>query len=184
MADIMLAECGGGTWLVAGEEYIDDLLAGTLPEGVTIEFVAVSGRAELHDMWVRHCGEPAYGGNPWMIHPGIVRRIRGTPPSQTVNFPPWSVMPDEAGLQVLRDASAWAQADPGRGLTLATYADTSQTGPAADLSALRLQILETELSRHLDQRLLSRECREMAASPVLAPGEGRIDIIRIDKQLP
>ena len=40
MADIVLAEFGGQAWLVGGEEYIDDLLANTLPQHVTIELVA------------------------------------------------------------------------------------------------------------------------------------------------
>ena len=39
MADIVLAECRGQAWLVSGEQYIDHLLANTLPPHVSIELV-------------------------------------------------------------------------------------------------------------------------------------------------
>ncbi len=57
MADIVLAESGGRTWLVTGEMYIDDLLAGTLPANITIEFVA----CEIHIQTSIVCGRRASG---------------------------------------------------------------------------------------------------------------------------
>lgn len=177
MADILLAESGGGTWLVAGEEYIDDLLMGTLPETVSVAFVAVSGREEMLALWVQHCGEPEFGGNPWMIHPGIVRRLRGAAPEFAVMFAPWSVMPDTAGQRVIQDAVAQAQADAATSVILAEYADPAAQGPAAGLAPLRLQMVEAELARTLEPSRIRHERRDLSAIPPLEAGAGRIDIV-------
>src|SRR5271156_5061033 len=76
MADITLAEFGGNTWLVGGEALIDDFLANTLSKDITIELIPCETKSQVHALWEQHCGPPQYGGDPWLIHPNIVNRVR------------------------------------------------------------------------------------------------------------
>ena len=39
MADITLAEFNGSVWLVGGEDYVDDLLANTLPAKLMLPLI-------------------------------------------------------------------------------------------------------------------------------------------------
>ena len=112
MADITLAEFDGGVWLVGGEPLIDDLLANTLPDDVTIEFVACRNKSDVHALWVQHCGEQAYLGDPWIIHPAIVKRIRRTTPDHAVFFAQWSVFLDDDANAVIRAAARLANGAP------------------------------------------------------------------------
>src|SRR5215469_12439377 len=100
MADIVLAEHRGQTWLVSGERYIDDLLANTLPRDVSIEFVACESQSEVNVLWVQNCGQPSVGGAPWIIHPAIATRIRGSVAGHSVFF--WPVVGDAGRRCALR----------------------------------------------------------------------------------
>ena len=69
MADIVLAEHRGQTWLVSGEQYIDDLLANTLPGDISIEFIACQSDSDVTVLWVQNGAQPASAGSPWIINP-------------------------------------------------------------------------------------------------------------------
>ena len=88
MADIVLAEHRGQTWLVSGERYIDDLLANTLPRDISIEFVACESEFDVTILWVQNCGQPTLAGAPWIIHPAIATRIRGKVAGHSAFFRP------------------------------------------------------------------------------------------------
>lgn len=180
MADITLAEFNGQTWLVGGEAHIDDLLANTLPAGISIELVACERKADVHDLWVRLCGETAFAGDPWQIHPAIAKRIlRGlsAAPDFAVLFPPWSVMPDDAGLRVLAEAAAWASGNPEQPVVLAEYLDPDAPPTMADLAVLRLRVIEDELAKTISRARLVRTRRPLDATSGVAAGGGRIDIL-------
>jgi hypothetical protein len=129
MADILLAECGDGVWLVGGEAHLDDLLANTLPPDVGIGLVACERPADVRALWERHGGDAA-GGMPWLVHPAIVARVKRTlqdaapktvtprtvtpgtvtpgtvTPETVVRFSPWSALLDEAALAAIAMAAA------------------------------------------------------------------------------
>ena len=51
MTEVVLAEYDGQVWLVAGDEYIGELLTNELPEGVTVEFVTCDSQMAVFAMW-------------------------------------------------------------------------------------------------------------------------------------
>jgi hypothetical protein len=182
LADITLAEFNGSVWLVGGEAHLDDLLANTLPAEVSIELVACERKADVHEMWVRFCGVREYAGDPWIIHPAIVQRVRsGTPDAAAdfaVMFAPWSVMPDEDGLRMIRAAAARATASPDVAVVLAEYLDAGAPPGVAELSGLRLRMIEDALDNAgLPRERIVRERRDAAEIPQLTVGGGRVDII-------
>jgi len=178
MADITLAEYNGSVWLVGGEAYLDDLLINALPDGISIELVPCERKGDVHAMWHRLSGEPDYAGDPWMIHPAIVQRIRGTPPATAIVFKPWIVMPDEDGMRVIARAAAEAAADPDSAMVLAAYVDPDATAAAAELANLRLRMIEDALEReNVPRARITREQRDAATLGALAAGSGRVDIV-------
>jgi hypothetical protein len=178
MADITLAEYNGTVWLVGGVAYLDDLLINALPVGISIELVTCERKGDVHAMWRRLSGEPAFAGDPWMIHPAIVRRIRGTPPSFAVVFAPWNVMPDAEGVRIIGQAAAIAAADPEASMVLTAYIDPDATTAAVELSSLRLRMIEDALERAAVPRArIVREQRDASAMAGLTAGEGRVDIV-------
>jgi len=178
MADITLAEYNGSVWLVGGEAYLDDLLINALPDGISIELVPCERKGDVHAMWHRLSGEPDYAGDPWMIHPAIVQRIRGTPPATAIVFKPWIVMPDEDGMRVIARAAAEAAADPDSAMVLAAYVDPDATAAAAELVNLRLRMIEDALEReNVPRARITREQRDAASLGALAAGSGRVDIV-------
>jgi hypothetical protein len=181
MADITLADYNGSVWLVGGEAHIDDLLINALPAGISIELVTCERKGDVHDLWRRLSGEPAYAGDPWIIHPAIVQRIRGTPPAFAVMFAPWTVMPDADGMRVIEQAAAGAVADPEGSVLLASYVDPDAGAAAAELSSLRLRMIEDALERAAVPRdRIVREQRDPSALTGLAglaAGGGRVDIV-------
>jgi hypothetical protein len=178
MADITLAEYNGSVWLVGGEAYLDDLLINALPDGISIELVPCERKGDVHAMWHRLSGEPDYAGDPWMIHPAIVQRIRGTPPATAIVFKPWIVMPDEDGMRVIARAAAEAAADPDSAMVLAAYVDPDATAAAAELANLRLRMIEDALEReNVPRARITREQRDAASLGALAAGSGRVDIV-------
>jgi hypothetical protein len=180
MADITLAEFNGSVWLVGGEVHLDDLLANTLPAEVSIELVACERKAVVHEMWVRLSGEREYAGDPWIIHPAIVQRFRGKAPEAAegaVMFAPWSVMPDEDGQRMIQAAGARAAADPDMQVTLTEYLDPAAPPGVAELSSLRLRMLEDSLhNAGVPHGRIARQRNDTANIANLAPGAGRIDI--------
>ncbi len=177
MADITLAQFNSVTWLVGGEEHIDDLMTNTLPAGVTIELVACERKADVYGLWARFGGGTDAGHEPWMIHPAIVRRALGVAPEGAIVFAPWSVQPDEAGLRVIEAACDWARANPDKPVLLADYHDEAAPPAEAGLALVRLQMVEAVLLKAVVADRLRRVRRPAADIPALPAGGGRVDIV-------
>ena len=179
MADIILAEFGGGAWLVGGEAHIDDLLMNTLPAGVTVEVVACASREEMIALWVSHGGRPDEVGDPWMIHPGIVNRERRQISSDfTVRFGEWSAMLDQAALEMIAAAAAAASRSPDAAVVLTEYLDPIAPAMIADLSRLRAQLIEQRLvEAGLARNRVCRSLGDPAAVQAAGQDKGRIDIV-------
>jgi hypothetical protein len=178
MADITLAEYNGSVWLVGGVAYLDDLLINALPADITIELVTCERKGDVHAMWRELSGEPAFAGDPWIIHPAIVRRIRGTPPSFAVMFAAWTVMPDTDGLRVIAQAAATAAASPATSIVLASHVNFDAAAAVVELSSLRLRMIEDALEQAAVPRArILREQRDGSALAGLAAGSGRVDIV-------
>ena len=149
MADVVLAECDGQVWLVAGEEHIDALLIDKLAPGVTVELVTCDTRAAVYAMWQQMSSDPAAGAQPWTLNPLITRRILGglgLAPG-VVRFTPWSAMLDETSAQTMAGAVAWLAANPGGTVVLRQF-EAAEPGPGqADLQRLRGQLALAALVR-------------------------------------
>jgi outer membrane protein OmpA-like peptidoglycan-associated protein len=180
MADITLAELNGRVWLVGGEGYLQDLLANTLGNDVSIELVQCERQSEVRELWVQNCGEPADGtdGMPWQIHPNIVARIRRRSPDYAVYFAQWSVLLDAEALAVINAAALWARENSEVPVTLAEYLDPSGPSAIADLSRLRAQLIEDKLAESgIARERIVRERRDVADVPGMAQESQRVDII-------
>ena len=142
LADVVLAECHGQVWLVGGDEHIDGVLNGRLPDGVTVEYVTLESRGAVIEMWTRLSSQADDSGMPWMINPALLARLRGAfnPGVRSVTFPAWSVMLDGEAQRTLADAAMWSAADPGRRLRLRQFAVTAAEPGKADLQRLRGQL--------------------------------------------
>ncbi len=178
MADVTLAELNGSVWLVGGELHIDDLLANTLAKEVSIELVPCESKSDVHDLWVQNCGEPSTAGDPWLIHPAIVARIKRSSPDYAVFFAQWSMMLDPDALTVIASAAAWARQNPRTPVLLAEYLDPA--GPAAieGLSKLRAQMVEDALVEHgLERERITRTRRDVAEVPGMGQESQRVDIV-------
>jgi len=108
MADIILTEYRGKAWLVRGERYIDDLLMNTLPAEVSIEIITCQSESDVRAMWKEDGWEPDSGRMPWMIHPGIINRIRGQQSGRSVVFGQCSALLDANAHAVIQDIAAHA----------------------------------------------------------------------------
>ena len=177
MADIVLAECNGQAFMVGGVEHIDDMLANTLPEDVSIEIVACESQSQIHDLWVRHSGEPQPGSMPWAIHPGIIKRIRRQSSGHNVFFAQWSANLDKEAIGIIRAASAWALQFDEAEVHLVSYATDKPSRAARDLANLRCGLIEEHLEQlGINESRFVRVTRD--ASTISAVGEEsqRIDI--------
>jgi hypothetical protein len=145
MADITLAEFNGRVWLVGGEPFIDDLLANTLPPEISIELIPCEQKSEVHTLWVQHCGPRETFGDPWMIHPAIVARIRRSSSNYSVFFAEWSAALDKEAHTVIASVAAWARENATTLLDLVEFVDPAGPKSIADLSRLRAQLIEDEL---------------------------------------
>jgi hypothetical protein len=146
MADIILAEYNGNAWLVGGEDHIDDLLNNSLPATVTIELVACESKADIHALWRLHSGEPAEtAGDPWLIHPGIVARIRRGAAGFSVVFQQWSAMIDAEAQGVIAAAVSQAAYRPEADVVLTIFLDPAGAPMMADLTRLRARLVEEKL---------------------------------------
>lgn len=146
MADVTLAESHGQVWLVAGEEHIDDLLANTLPPGITIEIIPCADRTEVWALWQRSEADEENGANPWIIHPNIVRRIKGSSGQQAVRFTPWSAMMDSDAQGVLASTADWMAGDPAGRLILRQSCPAAPPPGLVDLQRLRAQLVASALA--------------------------------------
>jgi hypothetical protein len=145
MADIILAEFNGSVWLVGGEDHVDDLLGNTLPNHLTIEFVACESKPEVHALWEELSGTAQASGDPWVIHPGIVARIRRAGAPDAVQFAPWSAALEPVALILLDATARYAGGDPLATVLLAAYPDPAGPPMLADIARLRVQLIEQKL---------------------------------------
>jgi outer membrane protein OmpA-like peptidoglycan-associated protein len=178
MADITLAEFQGRVWLVGGEPFIDDLLANTLADNVTIELVPCERRSDIHALWVQHCGAQSMGGDPWMIHPAIVARIRrNSAAAHSVFFAEWSAKLDQDANTVIASVTAWAGENPEAPLTLVEFLDPDGPAAVADLSHLRARLIEDKLvGGGIARERIRRATRGLGDVVGMAQESQRIDI--------
>jgi hypothetical protein len=178
VADIVLAEHRGQTWLVSGERYIDDLLANTLPRDVSIEFVACESESDVTVLWVQNCGQPTDSGAPWMIHPAIAKRIRRASEGHAVYFGQWSAMLDEDAHSVIRSAVIWAQEFAEADVTLVTYVSDDGPKAVADIANIRCSLIEAELvGAGIASERIKRANRDAAALAGMGAESQRVDIV-------
>lgn len=178
MADIVLAECRGQAWLVSGEQYIDNLLANTLPPHVSIELVACESKSEVDALWVQHCGPPQPYSAPWLIHPGIANRVRRKENKHAVFFAQWSAMLDDDARSVIRSAAAWAQNNPERNVALVRYVRPGSPAALLDLANLRASLIEAELvSLNVAAGRIVRETQDVAGVPGMSDESQRVDVV-------
>jgi len=178
MADITLAECNQRVWVVGGEDYIDDLLANTLPAHVTIEMVRCETMADVHALWVQNCGEPETAGFPWVIHPAIADRIRRGAPGYSVYFAQWSAFLDQDAQAVIREAASWALQNESTPLELVEFLDPAGPPEMADLSRLRAKFIEDRLAEHgIARERLIRVRRDVNEMPGMSQESQRLDIV-------
>ena len=178
MADIVLAECRGQAWLVSGEQYIDHLLANTLPPEVSIELVACESKSEVDALWVQHCGPPAPNSMPWLIHPSVTNRVRRKKAGHAVFFAQWSAMLDEDAHTVIRAAAIWARENPERAVALVRYVGPGGKQAILDLANLRAGLIETELvALKVAAERIVRETRDVTTVPGMTEESQRVDIV-------
>ncbi len=178
MADITLAEFKGRVWLVGGEAHLHDLLNNSLPNNVSIEMLNCERLSNVTDLWVQHCGERQTSGMPWQLHPAIVTRIRRRSPDYSVYFAQWSVLLDHDALTVIKAAANWAQENPAMPVTLAEYVDPAGPKAIADLSRLRAQLIEDQLTEGgvAPDRIL-RVRRDIDEAAGMTRESQRVDIV-------
>ncbi len=177
MADITLAEVGGRVWLVGGETYIDDLLANTLAPDVSIEIIACEHRQQVTALWVQHCGPQETQGDPWLIHPGVVARIRRASTGFSVMFGEWSARLDNEAIAVIASAASWADSNQAAGLDLVEFLDPDGPRAIADLSRLRAQLVEDALiQRGVAAGRIGRALRGIGDVAGMPQESQRIDI--------
>jgi outer membrane protein OmpA-like peptidoglycan-associated protein len=177
MADITLAEYNGRVWLVGGEPYIDDLLANTLAPDVSIELIPCEQKSEVNALWVQHCGPQTTLGDPWLIHPGIVARIRRKSSNYSVFFAEWSAALDKDAHTVIASVAAWAMDNRTATLDLVEFLDPAGPKAIADLSRLRAQLVEDALVKAgVEVGRIGRAMRAVGDVAGLAQESQRIDI--------
>ena len=178
MADIVLAECRGQAWLVSGEQYIDHLLANTLPPHVSIELVACESKSEVDALWVQHCGPPQEFTAPWLIHPGVTNRVRRTQAGHAVFFAQWSAAMDEDAQSVIRAAAVSALQNTDRDVLLVRYVGPNSPQAMTDLANLRAGLIEAALVKlDVPASRIQRETRDVATVPGMSEESQRVDIV-------
>jgi hypothetical protein len=178
MADITLAEFNGNIWLVGGEPYIDDLLTNTLAPEISIELVPCEQKSDVHALWVQHSGPKPGFGDPWIIHPGIVARIRRSQGNYSVFFGEWSAALDRDAHTVIASVAAWALENPTIMLDLVEFLDPDGPKSIADLSRLRAQLIEEVLVKAgVTAARIGRAARPPGDVAGLKQESQRIDIV-------
>ena len=149
MTRVVLAECGGQVWLVGGEQHLDAVLHGSLPDGTDVEYIVVENRAAVFQMWDELSADASENNMPWMINPALLGRLRGRfgPSRRTVQFTPWSVMLDVEAQEAVADAATWLCAQPERRVTLRQFAPADPAPGQLDVQRLRSQLVTGSLLR-------------------------------------
>jgi hypothetical protein len=181
MVDITIAEFNGSAWLVGGEAHIDDLLANTLADDITIEFVPCDSIAAVRSLWIQNCGpreEDGTASQPWMIHPAIANRTRRMLPDHAVFFAQWSVLLDQDALAVIRAAAVVAIQNPEQVVQIAEYLDEDTPRSIRDLSRLRATLVEEALVEEgIATTRMKRILRSTADVPGMSKESQRVDVI-------
>jgi hypothetical protein len=178
MVDIILAEHSGNAWLVRGERYIDDLLANTLPPDTSMEIMTCESQSDVNALWHQEDGGTGGDRLPWLIHPGIVNRIRRTRTGHSVFFGQWSALLNDDAHAVLRSAAAAAEASGDATVLLISYLGRNESKPMTDLTSLRCSLIEAELTvLGVAQTRIVREARDAESDPHAAAGSERLDIL-------
>ena len=145
MTDIILAECGAATWLVAGERHMGDLMQNTLGPGITLSIVACGTMEQAMAMWAAGAGADAGAGSvPWMINPAIVGRIKRALAPPSIAFTPWSAMLDADAEAALSHMFASLAAGP---IVLRQFSPAEPPPGLADLQRLRAMLASAALQR-------------------------------------
>ena len=147
MTEIVLAECGGNTWLVEGDQHVDDLLANTLPGSIAVRFVSVPNAAEAHLLWDRRASGDFDNMMPWMINPDIVRRIKGGLGLRSLTFSPWSAMLDAAAQDLIAATADWLRHHAPARIALRQFCPADAPPGLADLQRLRGQLVAGAFTR-------------------------------------
>lgn len=171
MADITLAECNGRAWLLAGEQYIDDLLANTLAPHVTIEVIQFQSKSAIDAAWTARTEEDPSG--MWMIHPGVLNRAKGQSGLLSVQFAAWSAAMDAQAEASLQTAVAMAEKEPGHVVALIRHEAAGGAAMAAEMGGLRCGLIEARLAAL--GLAPARIVREVAAATEGA--EDRVDVV-------
>jgi hypothetical protein len=178
MADIILAEYRGQAWLVSGEQYIDDLLANTLPDHISIEFIACESHSDVNGLWKQNCGDPTGGGAPWVIHPAIANRIRHTQSGYSVFFGQWSALLDKDADAVIRASAIWAEECGAPVIEVTKYVVPDGPKAMADLADLRATLVESKLAEFgISLSRIVRASRDVSTVPGMGAESQRIDIV-------
>ena len=148
MPDIILAELTTNAWLVRGEQYIDDLLANTLPPHITIEVVTCESKSAVDTMWRDNGGtDPS---EMWLIHPAIVNRARGVGTRYSIYFAPWSASLEARSLgtiaSIAETLTSHAERDGAGVLALIRHVAPKAPAMATDLANLRTGLIEQQLA--------------------------------------
>jgi outer membrane protein OmpA-like peptidoglycan-associated protein len=178
MADVTLAEFSGSVWLVGGEQYIDDLLMGTLAKEISIELVPCEQKSEVHKLWAQLCGPRETFGEPWIIHPGIVARIRRTITSEySVFFAEWSVALDNDARTVIASAANWAIENVSASVVIVEFVEPNGPKSIVDLSSLRAQLVtDALLTAGVAASRISRSSSQVGDVAGMQQESQRIDI--------
>jgi outer membrane protein OmpA-like peptidoglycan-associated protein len=177
MADVTLAEFNGSVWLVGGEQYIDDLLANMLPPEISIELLLCEHNSEVHDLWVKLSGKQDLIGQPWIIHPGIVARIRRSALENSLHFAEWSAALDDNARDTIASVAEWAGQNPAGTLDIVTFLDPDGPQSIADLSRLRAQLVsEALVAAGVPAARIGRATRPVSDVADMAQESRRIDI--------
>jgi hypothetical protein len=172
--DIILIEYQGRAWLIRGERYIDDLLVNTLPQGIGIDIITCESEADVNDLWRQEGWGDSQGRTPWMIHPGIMKRLRRSQSEQCILFGQWSALLNDDALDTIRAIAVSAAETASASVFLISHTQPGQTQAMTDLTNLRYSLVESELARL--GVALSRIVRE-AVDP---DGDTSVEIERFD----
>ncbi|HKM64959.1 MAG TPA: hypothetical protein VJY39_20975 [Acidisphaera sp.] len=178
MADITLAEFRGRVWLVGGEPFIGDLLANTLADDISIELVPCENKSEVMGLWTQLCGPQETLGDPWLIHPAIVARIRRSlSTNSSIFFAEWSALLDRDAMTSIASVAAWARENPEASLDVIEFLDPAGPKAIADLSRLRAQLVEDALvEAGVARERIGRGTRGLEDVVGVATESQRIDI--------
>ncbi len=182
IVDVVLAEYLGRTWLVQGEQHIDDLLANTLRRHITIEVVSCESKSAVVDLWRVDAGPDANANEIWLIHPAIADRARGSlqdgNQDLTVGFAEWSAALDGAAADVIAAAAARAAERPEMMLAVIRHVAADGLAILAELGNLRSSLIEARLAT------LGLEAGRMVRDAVPAEAEAQADRISLVLRLP